>query len=73
MKLENMSREEIVKWVDENVLSAAEAREITNQSQDAFTQSVTSGHMPILKSFSRIHKVYLKSDAEEYARTKRKK
>ncbi|EUJ44184.1 hypothetical protein [Listeria fleischmannii] len=62
-------------YLDENLLTKTEAREITKQSQTAFNQSIQTG---TLKAFyekgenqSKV-RLFLKQDCEAYARNKKK-
>ncbi len=68
-----MKQEEIKLWINENLLMQEEARQITGQSVPAFNQSVTAGSINPFVEFGskRKTRLYLKSDLEEYARTKR--
>ncbi|MED5050636.1 hypothetical protein P9850_01965 [Anoxybacillus rupiensis] len=66
-----MDREQLRKYIDENLLTKQEAMEITGQRLQAFDQAVSTRR---LKPFydhgegrSRV-RLYLKSEVEEYAR-----
>lgn len=66
-----MDKEEIRKFIDENLLTKKEAMKITGQGLPAFNQAISTN---ALKPFydhgegrSRV-RLYLKSDVEEYAK-----
>ena len=71
-KILNTDLEQIKIWVNENLIRASEAIEITGQSKSAFTQSVREGYLTPFYSngsnggFGTIN-LYLKSDVEDYA------
>ncbi|MGG3987669.1 hypothetical protein [Bacillus smithii] len=66
-----MDREQLRKYIDENLLTKQEAMKITGQSISAFDQAVQTGQLlPFYdhgKDRSRV-RLYLKADVEEYAR-----
>jgi hypothetical protein len=68
-----MNKEEIKKWIEENLIMQDEARQITGQSVSAFNQSVATGKITPFVEFGEARKtrLYLKADLEEYAKTKR--
>ena len=68
-----MNKEEIKKWIKENLVMQDEARNITGQSVSGFNQSVATGRIVPFVEFGETRKtrLYLRSDLEEYARTKK--
>ncbi|WP_203362824.1 hypothetical protein [Bacillus sp. REN10] len=65
--------EKYQKWCQENLVMAAEGHKITGQSLIGFNQSVTLGKIKPFLEFGEARKtrLYLRSDLEEYAKTKR--
>lgn len=70
-----MNNEKIKKWIKENLVMREEAAEITGQSKPAFAQSLATGRITHFVEFGskRTTKLYLRSEMEEYARTKKEK
>lgn len=68
-----MNKNEIKKWIEENLIMQDEARRITGQSVSAFNQSVATGKIEPFVEFGEARKtrLYLRSDLEEYAKNKR--
>lgn len=68
-----MKIDEIKQWIEDNLIMQDEARKITGQSVSAFNQSVATGRIKPFVEFGSARKtrLYLKSDIEEYARTKK--
>lgn len=68
-----MNNKEIKKWIKENLVMQDEARTITGQSISAFNQSVATGKINPFVEFGEARKtrLYLRSDLEEYAKTKK--
>lgn len=68
-----MTKEEIKKWIEENLVMQDEGRKITKQSVSGFNQSVTSKRIQTFVEFGENRKIrlYLRSDLEEYAKNKR--
>jgi len=68
-----MNNEEIKKWIKENLVMQDEARTITGQSVSGFNQSVATGKINPFVEFGEVRKtrLYLRSDLEEYAKTKK--
>lgn len=69
-----MNKEEIKKWIEDNLVLRDEAETITGQSTSGFGQSVSAGKIKAFVEFgtNRKTRLYLRSDLEEYARNKRK-
>lgn len=66
-----MTNEEIYAWMKENLKTTAEAKEITEQSKNAFAQSVSTNQIkPFFESSEGYGagkvRLYLKSDLEKY-------
>ncbi|MFB4471791.1 hypothetical protein ACDI16_02335 [Oceanobacillus caeni] len=68
-----MNNEEIKKWIKENLVMQDEARTITGQSVSGFNQSVATRKINPFVEFGEVRKtrLYLRSDLEEYAKTKK--
>jgi len=68
-----VKRDEIKKWIEENLVMQDEARKITGQSVSGFNQSVQTGRIIPFVEFgdARKTRLYLRSDLEEYAKNKR--
>jgi len=68
-----MNNEEIKKWIKENLVMQDEARAITGQSVSGFNQSVATRKINPFAEFGEARKtrLYLRSDLEEYAKTKK--
>lgn len=68
-----MTKEEIRKWIEENLVMQNEARKITKQSVSGFNQSVETGRIRPFVEFGENRKIrlYLRSELEEYAKNKR--
>jgi hypothetical protein len=68
-----MNREEIRLWIRENLVMQDEARNITGQSVSAFNQAVATSQIIPFVEFGEARKtrLYLRSDLQEYARTKK--
>lgn len=68
-----MNREEIKKWIKDNLVMQDEAMDITGQSVSGFNQSVATGRIVPFVEFGEARKtrLYLRSDLEDYARTKK--
>jgi len=64
----------VKRWIEENLVMQDEARTITGQSVSGFNQSVTAGSIKPFVEFGEQRKtrLYLRSDLEVYAKTKRK-
>lgn len=69
-----MNKEEIKKWIEENLVMQDEARTITGQSVSGFNQSVANRNIIPFVEFGTTRKtrLYLRSDLEEYAKNKKK-
>ncbi|MGY3219157.1 MULTISPECIES: hypothetical protein [Bacillus] len=70
-----MNKEEIKKWMEQNLVGTDEAREITGQSRSAFNQALeTKRIIPFFSTGEGTGKrnLYLKSDLEEYYKNKKK-
>lgn len=72
------SHEELQTYLKKNLLPMEEARKITGQSVSAFTQSVATGKLiPYYQTTNESgrvqNKLFLKSDLEEYRKSKRTK
>ena len=69
-----MNTEEIKNWIYENLVIQDEGIKITGQSTSGFNQSVRTGMIKPFVEFGEKRKtrLYLRSDLEEYAKTKRK-
>lgn len=69
-----MNKDQIKKWIKENLVIQDEARKITNQSVSAFNQSVQTGRIHPFVEFGEARKtrLYLRSELEEYAKNKKK-
>lgn len=69
-----MSIKEIKKWIEENLVIQDEGMRITEQSVSGFNQSVRTGMIKPFVEFGdkRKTRLYLRSDLEKYAKTKRK-
>lgn len=72
-----MDQEKIKKWMEENLVTKKEAAAITDQSLNAFNQSVK---MRLIEPFfekgdntSSKVRLYLKSDILDYAKNKRRR
>jgi len=70
-----MEKEEIKKWIENNLVLRDEAESITGQSKPAFGQSVANGNIKAFVEFgnSRKTRLYLRSDLEEYAEKKQRR
>ncbi|BCJ86436.1 hypothetical protein [Effusibacillus dendaii] len=68
-----MNKDEIKKWIKDNLVMQDKARTITGQSVSAFNQSVaTGGIVPFVEfGYARKTRLYLREDLEEYAKNKR--
>jgi len=68
-----MKKEEIKKWIEENLLMQDEARTITGQTVSGFNQSVTGGKIVPFVQFGerRITRLYLREDMELYRKIKK--
>ncbi|MED3623276.1 MULTISPECIES: hypothetical protein [Neobacillus] len=68
-----MNNEQIKQWIKDNLVMQDEARTITGQSVTAFNQSVATGKITPFVEFGNARKtrLYLRSDLEEYAKTKK--
>ncbi|MEN0648928.1 hypothetical protein NSQ82_07845 [Caldifermentibacillus hisashii] len=68
-----MNREEIKQWIKENLVMQEEARTITGQSVSAFNQAVATRKIIPFVEFGEARKtrLYLRSDLEDYAKTKK--
>lgn len=66
-----MDREQLRKYINENLLTKQEARRLTGQSLSAFNQAVRTGQLKAFydhgKDQSRV-RLFLKTDVEEYAK-----
>jgi hypothetical protein len=66
-----MDKEQLRKYIDENLLTKQEAMEITKQSLAAFNQAIKTGQLKAFydhgKDRSRV-RLYLKDEVEEYAK-----
>lgn len=65
-----MNREELEKFLADNLITKQQARQITGQSLSAFNQSISTKQiMPIYEQGEGTGKVrlYLKKEVEEYA------
>lgn len=65
-----MNKEDYKHWIEENLLTPKEAMIITGQSRTAFNQSVATGRIKPFINKDTI-RLFLKSDIEEYAKTKK--
>lgn len=70
-----MDKTAIKRWITDNLVMQDEARSITGQSVSAFNQSVQTGKIKAFVEFGETRKtrLYLRSELEEYAKTKKKK
>lgn len=68
-----MDKEQIRRWIEENLVMQDKARMITGQSVSAFNQSVTTGKIKPFVEFgeSRKTRLYHINDLESYASSKR--
>ncbi|TES56204.1 hypothetical protein E2L07_05835 [Halalkalibacterium halodurans] len=68
-----MNKEEVRKWIKENLVMQDEAKDITGQSVHGFNQSVATGKIEPFVEFGAVRKtrLYLRADLEEYARNKK--
>lgn len=68
-----MNNDQIKQWIHNNLVMQEEAIRITKQSKPGFNQSVAAGSIKPFVEYGSTRKIrlYLKSDLEEYARTKR--
>lgn len=70
-----MDREEKLKWVQENLLTASEGMKVTEQSKSAFNNAVVDGYIPVFIKLNekggRPLNLYLKEDLETYKAGKR--
>lgn len=68
-----MNKEDIRKWINENLMLRDEAIKITDQSMSAFGQSVSTGKIKPFVEFGNKRKtrLYLKSDLEKYRKNKK--
>lgn len=68
-----MNKEEMKKWIEENLIMQDAARAITGQSVTGFNQSVSTGKIIPFVEFGEVRKtrLYLKADLEEYAKNKK--
>lgn len=68
-----MTKDEIKKWIEENLVMQDEARKITGQSVSGFNQSLQTGRIVPFVEFGNERKtrLYLREDLAEYARNKR--
>jgi hypothetical protein len=66
--------EQIKQWINDNLVMQQEAMKITEQSSNAFNQSVKIGQIKPFVEFGegRKTRLYLKSDLETYRINKRK-
>ncbi|EUJ16522.1 hypothetical protein [Listeria aquatica] len=74
--MSNLNPKSVQDFMYKNLVSKNEARKITGQSYEAFSQSVKNGWiLPFFESGSGTRKVrlYLKSDLEEYRNNKRQR
>lgn len=65
-----MNKEEIAKYIDENLLTKQEAMLVTGQSLTAFDQSVNSGALSPFYDHGQARsrtRLYLREDVEKYA------
>ena len=65
-----MNREELEKFLANNLITKQQARQITGQSHSAFQQSVNTGQLkPIYQQGqgTGMVRLYLKKEVEEYA------
>lgn len=71
-----MEREESIKWVQDNLLTASEGMKVTEQSKSAFNNAVAYGYIPVFVKLNeaggRPVNLYLKEDLELYKAGKRK-
>jgi len=69
-----MNNDQVKNWIENNLVMQDEARTITGQSVSGFNQSVTAGSIKPFVEFGEQRKtrLYLRSDLEKYAKTKRK-
>lgn len=70
-----MNNDQIKQWIHDNLVMQEEAIKITKQSKPGFNQSVQSGAIKPFVEYGTNRKIrlYLKSDLEEYAKTKRQR
>lgn len=69
-----MNNEEIKKWIEDNLVMRDEAQRITEQSDTAFGQSVSTGRIIPFVEFGdkRKTRLYLRDDLERYKQNKKK-
>ncbi|MGM1044829.1 MAG: hypothetical protein ACQEXX_01645 [Bacillota bacterium] len=69
-----MNKQEMKKWIEENLIMQDEARAITGQSVSGFNQSVASGNIKSFVEFGELRKtrLYLRSEMMEYAKNKKR-
>jgi len=70
-----MNTDQIKQWIHNNLVMQEEAMQITKQSKPGFNQSVAAGSIKPFVEYGTNRKIrlYLKSDLEEYAKTKRQR
>ncbi|WP_201319123.1 hypothetical protein [Paenibacillus sp. EPM92] len=68
-----MNKEDIKRWIQDNLVMQDEARAITGQSTSGFNQSVATGRILPFIEFGDVRKtrLYLRDDLEQYAKNKR--
>jgi len=71
-----MKKEELKKYIDNNLLTKQEAMEVTGQSLSAFNQAISTNNLKAFydhgKGRSRV-RLYLKSDVKNYAKSAKKR
>lgn len=68
------NKEEMKKWLEENLLTATQAMKVTEQSKSAFNNAVVNGYIPVYLKLNREERsvnLYLKEDLVEYKVNKR--
>lgn len=74
-KVNNMNKDDVKKWIEDNLVMQEEARNLTGQSISGFNQSLASGNIKPFVEFGETRKtrLYLRSDMKEYGINKRKR
>lgn len=68
-----MNKEDIKRWIQDNLVMQDEGRTITRQSVSGFNQSVGAGAIVPFVEFGAVRKtrLYLREELEQYAKNKR--
>lgn len=68
------NKEEMKKWLEDNLLTATQAMKVTEQSKSAFNNAVVNGYIPVYLKLNREERnvnLYLREDLIEYKANKR--